>query len=58
MQKELTVTFSPVRSSSKPELSAPILNVPPEIITIPGGQVLTVSANAGELVNSDMSATT
>jgi hypothetical protein len=58
MQKELTVTFSPVRSSSKPESSAPILNVPPEINIIPGEQGLMVSANAGELVNSDMSATT
>jgi hypothetical protein len=34
------------------------LNVPPEINIIPGEQGLMVSANAGELVNSDMSATT
>ncbi|UUO15267.1 hypothetical protein [Dolichospermum heterosporum] len=34
----------------------PLDSTPPEIITIPGGQVLT--ANAGELVNSDMSVTT
>ena len=52
------MTFSPVRSSSKPESSAPILNVPPEIITIPGGQGLMVTANTGELVNSDISANT
>ncbi|MDM3861476.1 MAG: hypothetical protein PT118_16890 [Aphanizomenon gracile PMC644.10] len=58
MQKELTVTFSPVLSSTKPELSAPILNVPPEISIIPGGQGLTVTANTDELVNSDISATT
>jgi hypothetical protein len=52
------VTFSPVCSASNPELSDPILNVPPEIITIPEGPGLSVTAHAGELVNSDMSATT
>ncbi|MDM3845731.1 MAG: hypothetical protein PT116_11965 [Aphanizomenon gracile PMC638.10] len=52
------MTFSPVLSSTKPELSAPILNVPPEISIIPGGQGLTVTANTDELVNSDISATT
>jgi hypothetical protein len=57
MQKELTLTFSTPRSSTNPESSAPILNVPPEIITIPGGQVLT-AANAGELLNSNINVIT
>ena len=58
MQKDVTVTFSAVCSSTKPESSAPILNVPPEIITIPGGQGLTANANTGRLVNSDINAIT
>ena len=46
IQKLVTVTSPGDRSSTKLELSDPILNVPPEIITIPWGQGLTVAANA------------
>ncbi len=51
IQKLVTVTSPGDRSSTKLELSDPILNVPPEIIAIPWGQGLTVAANAVVLMN-------
>ena len=54
MQKEVTVTFFAVRSSTKPESSAPILKIPPGMSTISEGQRLTVTANADKLLNSDI----